>query len=137
HVVIDGCSTDELIVVDDKNGVVTSVYKVFVGLWDDASHGLGIVTELIRPDPLWCGRGRFGTHNGVHHACRRCTSMVPVVVARLVMYPADITNGIDSIDIGAVVFINNDAVIYADPRSLSKLDGRANPDGSDYQIEIV
>src|SRR5699024_12779467 len=109
----------------------------FVVSAEASSACLGSVTELIRPEPLWSGRGSFGTHNGVHHACRRCTSMVPVVVARLVMYPADITNGIDSIDIGAVVFINNDAVIYADPRSLSKLDGRANPDGSDYQIEIV
>src|SRR5699024_6943551 len=109
HAVIDGCSTDQLIVVDDQNSTIPPVNQMLVSLGDDASHGLCIVTELIRPHPLRCWGCRLGAHNRVHHLSRRSAPMVPVIVARMPMHPTHITNGIDSVNIGTVAVINNNA----------------------------
>src|SRR5699024_1073435 len=118
HVVIDGCSADEPIVVDNKNRMISPVHQMLVGLWDNPAHSLCIVPKLIRPHPLRCWYGRLGAHNSVHHPSRRSPPMVPVVMAWLAMYSTHITNGIDDVNIGAVDVVNNDTVINADTRIL-------------------
>src|SRR5690625_1949733 len=40
HAIIDGSSSDELVAVDHKNDVVTSVYEVFVCFWHDSPNSL-------------------------------------------------------------------------------------------------
>src|SRR5699024_3343291 len=41
HLLVKGCRTDQLIVIDNKNCVVAAVYEVFMSLGDDSSYGLG------------------------------------------------------------------------------------------------
>src|SRR5699024_4189139 len=118
HVVIDGCSADEPIVVDNKNRMISPMHQMLVGLWDNPSHSLCIVPKLIRPHPLRWWHGRLGAHIRWHHRSRRSPPMFPVVMALMAMYSPHITNGIDSVNIGAVVVVNNDAVINADTRIL-------------------
>ena len=68
HLFVQCGGPDELVAVDNENGIVPAVHQVFVGLRDNPADSLGVVAELIRPHPGrgWCAR--FGAHDRVDHA---------------------------------------------------------------------